>query len=241
MRQWLALAAMGGVCGLSAEAAYGQNLSGVFGPNVQEGHRNIEARLGTRVREDDASAATAARLHGEASLNERLMLRLIVAGSDAAGRLSADAYKAELFWQITPDAPRLWSTGLRFDVQYGDGDTPDQHGLGWTNEWRANARWRVRAVALGQVEVGDRARDGVLLEHRAQAVRIWTGGWGGLELYSQYGTTDDLRGPGDAVQQVALVGGHRLAGGFYWHAKAFIGLTDETPAGEAVLWLGRNF
>ena len=74
------------------------NTAGVFPPDVQEGHRSFQYRVGL----DPDNGTWGSRLHYQQSLNDNFMARGIIQGSESsAGNTKVDFAQAELFWALS--------------------------------------------------------------------------------------------------------------------------------------------
>ena len=158
------------------------------------------------------------------------MWRLVAQTSHGSGTNSGfDYYQGELFWQLTEDSVR-WQQGLRFDYRYRDDGRADIAGLNWMHEYRVSDLWRARAILLGAVEIGSGARDGVFLSTRGQLARNLSGGrQAGMEIYSVYGSTDDIPSLSDQFHQLGAYFSTPMGAGFNLLSRVLVGLTDRTP------------
>lgn len=219
-------------------SAHAQNVSGVFGPEIEAGHKSLEYRIGF----DPDTANFAHRPHAQASLNDAWMLRVIAQTRETAtSNLDFDLLGVQLFWQVTPD-DQVWQSGLRLDARVRDDGRPAIIRLDWSNEFRLSESWRIRVVALGAKEIGDTARNGVFLQTRGQlAYRQNSKRSLGLEVYGDYGSTDDLRAASEQIQQAGPFATIAVAKGWSLTTEVLLGLTDPSPRTNLKLAVTRQF
>lgn len=219
-------------------SAHAQNISGVFGPEIEAGHKSLEYRIGF----DPDTGNVAHRLHAQTSLNDAWMLRVVAQSRETAtSDLDFDLLGVQLFWQVTPD-DQDWQSGLRLDARLRDEGRPATVRLDWSNQFRLTERWRIRAVALGTAEIGDEARSGVFLQARGQlAYRIDDERSLGLEIYSDYGSTDDLRAASEQNQQAGPFATIAVIQDWSFTTEVLLGLTDSSPRTNLKLAVTRQF
>ncbi len=219
-------------------SAHAQNISGVFGPEIEAGHKSLEYRIGF----DPDTGNVAHRLHAQASLNDSWMLRVIAQSRQTETTdLDFDLLGVQLFWQVTPD-DQDWQSGLRLDARVRDDGRPATLRLDWSNEFRLSESWRIRVVALGAKEIGDTARNGVFLQTRGQlAYRMDGKRRVGLEIYSDYGSTDDLRAGSEQIQQAGPFATIAVAKDWSLTTEVLLGLTDSSPRANLKLAVTRQF
>jgi len=228
---WCALVTLAGT-------ATAENTSGVFGPVVREGDRSAQYRLGL----DPDSDAWAQRFHVQQALDSRLRLRGILQleggnGSDT----DLDYVQAELLWQLTPDG-QDYQGAVRFDGRLRPGGEPELLRAIWTNQLAVTDKLRVRGIIVTGVELGDAAFDGVSLETRARmAYALDNGPEIGLDLFSAYGTTDELASTDDQEHQFGPYTGLDVGESWSVFGGVLFGLTDASPDVNLRLWLGRSF
>lgn len=187
----------------------------------------MEFRVGLNL-EDDAHEA-AYRWHYQRSLSDAVRLRGIIGYADPAGGDLEPVYiQGELLWQLVEDTAG-YASGIRTDVRINEGDDRShQLGVNWTNQWQLDSGWRVRAIALFDIDFGERARDGVFFEARTSLTRRLENGLRvGVETFSDFGDTD--RGFGRFDDQAHSVG-PTVQGRFNdlwsWSAGVQLGLSD---------------
>lgn len=219
-------------------SAHAQNTSGVFGPEIEADHKSLEYRIGF----DPDTGNVAHRLHAQASLNDAWMLRVIAQSRETAtSDLDFDLLGVQLFWQMTPDN-QDWQSGLRLDARLRDEGRPATVRLDWSNQFRLTERWRIRAVALGTAEIGDAARSGVFLQTRGQlAYRIDSKRSLGFEIFSDYGSIDDLRAASEQIQQAGPFATIVVAKDWSLTTEVLLGLTESSPQTNLKLAMTRQF
>ncbi len=227
-----------GTVAAMAGAAYPQNTSGVFSPVVREGDLSAQYRLGFDPDDDTWTQ----RFHAQRALDTTVRLRGIVQlerdpGEDA----DLDYVQAELLWQLTPDG-NAYQTAFRFDARVRPADEPELFRAIWTNDYKLTDRLSVRGIVVTGAEFGDAAFDGVSLETRARlAYALDAGPQVSLQLFSTYGTTEDIANLED--QQHLLGPDASIDLGETWSmvAGVLFGLTDASPDTNLRLWIGRPF
>lgn len=216
-----------------------QATGGVFGPVVRDGHRSLQYRAAY----DPDSYAFAHRFHYQQALNGDLMWRAIVqARKTSDSDLDYDFFQGELFWDLTKDDAAAWQTGLRFDVRVPDEGRPSIIGANWMNQFTLSNDWKARLLVLGAFEVGSDARDGVLLQTRAN---LWKSlpnrSTYGIELFSVYGGTSDIVGFDDDQHAIGPFMTIPLSRNWAMFAGALFALDGDAPDSNLRLWLGRRF
>lgn len=223
---------------LAPGTAYAQNLGGVFGPVVNEGHRSAQYRV-SHIPDTDATGHRAWYQH---AFNDDFMLRTTVqARKTTDSDIDFDFIEAELFWDLGADGDS-YRTGLRFDARVRSDGRPGGVGVNWIHQWRPAPDWTTRFILLTSADVGDNARDGVFLGTRALA--SYSGFQSaslGVEMYSGYGSTDDFRDVDDQTHQLGPTITFSLPDGFGLYANVLLGLTDATPDEEFRLRVMKAF
>ncbi len=242
-----------GVCGAlglaalpaSVAPAAAQTVGTAFGPTVNRGDRNGEYRIAVVPEEDGEPTRVTQRIHIQQALNDTVRLRGIVQGSDGeTGDFEFRFFQAELLWQTVEETPQGYASGLRLDARVNEGDDrAHQLGFNWIHQWSFGDGWRVRALALFDVEAGARAREGVDLETRFVLSRKLDNGLRvGVESYNDFGNTD--RGLGSFSDQGHAVGpviSGSLGGGINWFAGPLFGVSDGADTIDVRLHLARAF
>lgn len=227
-----------GFVSLSAQA---QNTGGVFPPSVNEGHKSAQWRIAVDPDGNNNDFRYATRLHYQQTINDDFMWRVIgQANNRGDSDIKLDFVQAELFWELS-DKNDKNKTGLRFDARYRDDNRPSQLGVNFMNQFDLGEGWRARAVGLTHYQFGDNARDGINLQTRWQlAKQVEKGAFIGVEMYNNYGYTDDIRG---FDQQNHTVGPFVALplDGISVFAGPLIGISEAAPDLEARLWVTRAF
>ncbi len=226
-----------GIC--SALLAQAQNTGGVFGPVVNEG----DAALQYRGAYDPESGGLAQRIHYQEALNTDFMLRGVLGTrkTDDAD-FDFDFFQAELFWEFSKDDSSPYRHGIRFDLALRNEDRPHSFGVNWMHQYRLDKNWSARALLLTSVDFGDRARDGIGVQTRASIFRKLNSEFSaGLELYSNYGRTDNFNDFNDQSQQIGPVLTYNPNRDFQIFAGVLYGLTDVNQDPQFRLWLTQNF
>lgn len=235
------VALLGFLAALSLTAG-AQTLGGVFGPAVKADTEDVQYRLSWIPEENGRPDRYGHRLHWERALDSRRMIRFLAAASGPAGDTEATNLDVQLFQELTPEGPRTWRSGFRFDLSAGLNGRASAAGLHWMNEFDIGSGWSARAVAMSTVQFGEAAQDGVFLQSRFRLNRSFSDGYGaGVEVFNTYGSTEAL---GRFDEQNHRAGPYitlPLADGWRVYAGALVGLSDRAADNEARLWLGRAF
>jgi len=172
-----------------APLATAQNISGVTGPVVKDGHESAQYRTGY----DLDSERFAHRLHYQKSINGDLRWRAVIAARETDDSdFDFNYVQAELLWELSDDND-TWKRALRFDARIRGDGRPGLFAAQWANEFPVSDAWTARISALSSVDIGDDARDGISLQTRGQIyTKIGSGQKVGLELFNAYGSTDDI-------------------------------------------------
>lgn len=221
-----------------APTASAQNVAGVFPPMVNEGHASLQYRAAF-VPDTDAFAQ---RLHYQQSIDGDLMWRVVAQTRKTADSdVDFDFFQAELFWEWSEDgAP--WRTGLRFDARVRDRGRPGLFGVHWTNQFQLSADVRARFLVMSSVDIGDGARDGILVQTRADiARRLPSGIEIGLEMYNNYGYTGSFGGFDKQSHQLGPMVTLPAGGGWSVLGGVLLGVSDAAPDADFRLWLTRSF
>jgi len=222
--------------------ALAQTTGGVFGPVVNEGHRSAQYRFGLVPDASGSEDSIAHRLHYQQSFTGSTTWRILVQANDRPGSsLDFDYLQGQLFWQVTPDE-RAWQSGFRFDARWRDDDRPGQIGANWTNQVKLSDRWSTRFLVMSAVDVGDNARDGVYLQTRANLARKFEGGaQAGIEMFNNYGNTEDLGDFDDQSHQIGPFASMPVAENWSVVGSVLVGMSDAASDTDLRLWVGREF
>jgi len=215
-----------------------QATGGVFGPVVNEGHRSMQYRTAY----DPDSYGFAQRLHYQQSIDSRFMWRVIAqARKTDRSDLDYDFVQGELFWDLT-DAKQPWQTGFRFDVRIPDEGRPAILGANWMNQLALSDDWNARFNVLTAFEVGSDARDGVLIQTRANLWKSLPNRYNyGIELFSVYGGTSDIVGFDDDQHAIGPFMTVPLSDRWSMFAGALFALDGDASDSNLRLWITRNF
>ena len=222
--------------------AMAQNTSGVSGAKVSASDKGLEFRAAFVPGEDGAPDRTAFRFHYQKGLADNLRLRIIASGSNRGNGADYDALKAEIVWQMTPDAYEAWASALRFEATLRDGDRPEQLGVNWINEFPFERGWVARTNLIVARDVGDFAMDGVLLQTRASLGKSFGDGYSlsGL-LFSNYGSSERLGRFDTQNHQLGPVLSGKTDAGWTWSVGSMFGLSEAAADTDLRFWIGRNF
>lgn len=228
-----------------APTALAQTTGTVFGPEVDPDDKSAQLRVSFVPGGGLEDAEIAVRAHYQAAINDKFRWRAIVAGSDrTTGDWEPDYIQGELLWQTLERTDAGYSNGLRLDVRVQEGDErAHQIGGNWTNQWVLDGGWRVRALFLVDVEIGDRRRDGLFVETRAGISRRLENGMRvGVESFNDWGNSD--AGFGQLKDQEHALGpavSFPLEGGWSLAGFALFGLSDGADDSDFQVRLTRDY
>lgn len=216
--------------------AVSQNNGGVFGPNVEPGHRSWDLRFAV------TEAAAVQRTHVQWAFSDHLMGRVVLQARDAGpgSGPTPDFARADLFWDLGLVTTR-WRTGLRFDAMVRNGAGPEQINLNWTNEVALPSRMTARFVLRSSHQFGGRGIDSPAIQTRAMIRRRLSNGASvGVEIYNPWGTVGEF-GPFEGGRHQAGPFTTMRAGQIVLFAGLLGGLTDEAADLTARFRIVREF
>lgn len=222
--------------------AKAQNTGGVFPPMVNEGHKSAQYRIAINPDNADGEFGLAQRLHYQQSLSGDMMWRVIgQTRKTADSDFDLDFLQAELFWELS-DEDDQHKTGLRFDARLRDEGRAEQLGLNWMNQFNFDNGWRVRALILTSVQVGDNAADGVNLQTRGQIARkLESGHTLGIDMFNNYGRTGNIGSFDEQSHTIGPFVAAPIGNGNSFYAGPLFGLSKAAPDVEARLWVTKGF
>ena len=221
--------------------AMAQNTSGVFGPEVTPGSRAFEFRTvyspSTRERGD----RFASRFHYQQSVSDNLRLRGLIIGSNRQGAgFDFDVVQFEALYQFKEDEINGWDSALRLDFQHGK-NRPDLAGLHWTNDFKLNDRWGLRAVLLTAIQTGNQRNKGVFLQTRSSLrYRTDTGHTLQLQMFNTYGSTANFPGFNDQVHTIGPAISGKLTQGWAFEMGALFGFSDRASNVDFRFFLSKS-
>ena len=219
-----------------------QNTGGVFPPFVNPGFQSLQYRVAIDTDRLDGDSGVAHRIHYLDAINDDFQA-VVFAGFNRTpnSEFDFDYLHAGLFWDLGEDG-RRYRTGVRFDARIREGGRPNQVGVNWMNQFYLDNGWNLRATLLTAVQLGDRANDGLNLQTRWQlAKRLESGQGVGLEMFSFYGSTDNLGNFNS--QNHALGPTYTVPFGSGWSAfsSVLFGISESAPDTQLRFWLSRTF
>ncbi len=181
-----------------------QNTGGVFPPFVNPGFQSLQYRVAVDTDSLSDDTGLQHRIHYLDALNDDYQF-VAFAGFNRTPQTEFDFNYIHigLFRDLGVDGAK-YRTGVRFDGRINEGARPDQIGLNWMHQYYFDNGWTARGVLLTALQLGDRAANGLSLQTRWQlAKRLQSGHGVGLEMFSFYGSTDNL---GNFDSQIILSG-----------------------------------
>ena len=234
----LAVLTLLGLGSVAPPSLCAQNTAGVPGPRVDAGHQAIQYRTAW----DPDLEFFAQRLHYERSLNERIMLRGIVQSRETVrSSQEYDFFQAEMFVQLSPEGPRTWSSGLRFDGRIRERGSTGLAGVHWLNQFELNERLSARVVLLNFVQFGGGAESGVFPQTRLSLQQTVGRAGFGVESYSSYGKWSDLADIDDQSHQIGPFLNLGFGEGWSVFGGLLFGLTDASADTNFRAWLTKRF
>lgn len=234
-------------CLAVATPALAQSLTGnVSSPNISAGDRGVESRTGM-----DNEGNLAGRVHYDQAFSGWYKLRFIGAYSRKDGSsvdFSGVTLENWLQWTEESSDGSGISTGATFSYTLPDGAGPDKSAFGLLLADRFAQKWEWRANASADTEVGGGRKEGVNLGSSFQLTRklnitqAGSSNWRlGAEMFSKYGTTDDILDLDDQAHQIGPVIDGKWDNGFYLQAALRAGLTEGSDDFMGKVFIGRKF
>jgi len=185
-------------------AAWGQNTSSVFSPDVTAGATAVEYRIAY----DGEDSSTAQRIPVQHGFSESWRMRLIALFSGNETNSTEFRYvRWEGQWQFLENEEAGWDSALRLELQLADGDdSPSRVRLAWTGKVDLNDAWQLRGNFLTGHQFGSDAGGGYLLESRLQLTRKLSDQWRlGFDYYGDMNDTEDFGGWDDQEHQLGPI------------------------------------
>jgi len=227
--------------------AQAQSLTGNAGSaNISEGDRALELRAGI---DDEGNVQT--RVHIEQAFTGWYQLRAISAFRQLkGGSWGYSGFTLENWFQWAEEGEdgRGLNGGLRLAYTLAASGAPDETAVRLTLTDRFAGNWEWRANLIAAVEAGSQPADGAGLESRLQLTRALQAGWMGTEdmrfgaeLFSEYGSTEDLPGFSQQAHQLGPVFKAGWDNGVYLQTAVRAGLTGGSDNLMAKVFVGREF
>lgn len=223
--------------GVSAPV-FAQNTSGVSGAKVKPGEKSIGYRL-AYVPETEGFAH---RLHYQQAVSDRLRLRIIGNQKKTGGDLRFRSVDLEGLYQVVKDA-NGWNSAVELQGRIPDGnDGPGRVRIAWLNGFAPAEDWELRANIYAAREVGDRARDGMLLETRGEATYRFENGYRfGAQMFNSYNSTAAFGDFDDQKHAVGPVLKGKIGGDLKFEVSSLFGLSEAAPDATLRLFLSYSF
>jgi hypothetical protein len=207
------------------------NTSSVFSPDVSDGEWAWEYRMSLQPQQEGAEDVFAHRLHVQHAFDETWRARLLVAQRSIDGASLDTRYaRLEVQQQLLEDEVAGWDSALRYELQLADDGGPDRFRLAWTGKWDLDEAWQLRANTLFGREFGAGRDSGIQLAGRAQVTRRTADGVRlGLELFSDFGTTDDLPSYDGQEHQLGPILKAGLGEAWTLNVSYLRGVSDAAP------------
>jgi len=225
--------------------ASAQTTAGVFGPNISEGDSSAQWRIAASPAQNGDRGRWETRLHYQYAFQDDLRARIVVQGSDIEnGSFESNFLQAELQWQFKKkDEQSPWASALRLDARLVEKDDgASRLGLNWTNQWNPGGNWQFNNVVLTAVEIGNEARDGVILEVRnGVKYKVKPNMQVGLESFSALGRTNSLGNFSTQNHRLGPVVTGKFNGETSYLIGALFGVSRPARDLDFRLWLNRSF
>ncbi len=243
IRSCLFLAAAGALAG----TAQAQSLTANAGSaNITAGDRAAEFRAGL-----DDEGNVQSRVHFEQAFTGWYQLRAIAAFRQPDGEdwdYSGMTLENWFQWSEESSDNTGFNGGLRLAYTFTPDGAPDEFAARLTLTDRFAGNWEWRANLIAATETGDQRADGAELESRLQLTRALPAGWMdttgmrfGAELFSEYGTTEDLPGLDQQAHQFGPVFKAEWDNGIYLQTAVRAGLTSGSDDFMGKIFVGREF
>ena len=218
-----------------------QNIGGVFGPVVNEGHKSAEYRIGYDPEGYNGGSSFAHRVHYKHAINDDFMGRLVLQTRKTSdSSTDYDFVQGELFWQLTNETKH--KTGLRFDFRLRDNNRANQIGVNWMHQFALADNWQTRLVLLANVQFGDNKADGIALGSRANLAKNLANSQLGVEWFSSYGRTGDLNGLSDQSHTIGPFYTAKIGNtGWQFYTGALFGITSASDDTTFRLRVAKTF
>lgn len=218
-----------------------QNTGGVFPPFVNSGFKSLQYRVAVDPESAMGEASVAQRLHYMQAINDDLQAVVFVGSRQTAtSDFDFDYVHAGLFVDLGEDGEK-YRTGIRFDVRLRDGSRPNHIGVNWMNQYYFENGWTARAVLLTSVQLGNRANNGLNLQTRWQlGKRLQSGQGVGLEMFSFFGSTDNLGSFNSQNHSAGPTFTQPLGSEWAVFGGVLFGLSDAAPDSQYRLWISRS-
>ncbi len=207
---------------------FSQNTSTVFSPDVDDGEREFEYRIGY---EPDGERF-AHRAHFQYGLSESWRMRLIFLQRASEDRdLEFRYMRWEGQWQFIEDEDHGWDSALRFEVQIAEGDDlPSRGRIAWSSKWDVSDQWQLRTNLLFGHEVGEDRREGTLLEFRGEAAyKVSSDLTIALDLFSDLNRTNGIGTFEEQEHQLGPLIKYKLGDGWSMYMGYLWGMSDAAP------------
>jgi hypothetical protein len=176
-------------CLVFGTQAMAGNTSGVHGPNVDPDDRSMQVRAALAPADNAAQQDQwAYRYHYQHSFNDKFRARIVAQYRDR-GDFEYDFLRAEFLYNFKKAIDSNWSSGIRFDVRTRRGSRAEEIALHWTNQWNLDNGYRLRAIVLGNLQVGgSRSSNDLGIATRAGlSKKLDNGIRVGAEMFNSYG------------------------------------------------------
>lgn len=209
---------------------------------MNEGTRSLHSRVAINPDDAQGERSIATRLHYLHSFNDDLKGVLFMGSrKTAVSDFDFDYLHAGLFFDLGENGQKF-RNGVRFDIRVRDGSRPNHLGALWLGQYYFDSGWTARMNILSSVQFGDRANDGVNLQTRAQlAKRLESGDGIGLEMYSFYGSTDNLGNFNSQNHAVGPTYTKVIDSRWSLFSSLLLGVSESAPDTQWRFWLIRSF
>lgn len=234
-------------CLAIATPVWAQSLTGnVSSPKISAGDRGVESRTGI-----DDEGNMAGRVHYDQAFSGWYKMRLIGAYQRKDGAsldFSGVTFENWLQWTEESSDGSGMNTGATLSYTLSDGAKADKTAFGLLLSDRFAQSWEWRANGSADSEVGGGRKEGVnlgtsfQLTRKLDIVQAGSSNWRlGGEIFSKYGTTDDILDLDDQAHQIGPVIDGKWDNGFYLQAAVRAGLTTGSDDFMGKVFIGRKF
>lgn len=231
----------------AAGAAHAQSLTGNVGSaNIGAGEQSVEGRVGI-----EESGNAQGRFHYEYGFSDWYQLRTIAAfrkPEDGDWTFSGLTFENWFQWSEEGADRKGFNGGARLAYTFSDDNRPDTLAFRVTITDRFAGVWEWRTNLIAETAVNDPGSDGAELESRFQLTRaiphrsFGAQSWRvGAELFSEYGTTNELASLDAQAHQMGPVVKAEWSNGISLQAAVRAGLTEGSDDLMAKIFIGREF
>jgi hypothetical protein len=212
--------------------------------DIPAGERLFDYRAGYALADDDRSGAFGHRLHYQHSLSDGWRVRAIITQAERPdGVVKTQNVILHVHHQfLESEKSGGWDSAVRFDGFIPIDDRPGRARVVWLNAFEPDTRWQLRADLFVARDIGDRARDGLLIETRQEATYALTPRLRmGAQLFNLYGWTSGFGSFDEQRHQAGAFIRTRPTKSIGLELGALVGLSRAAPDADFRIILTHSF